>query len=159
MRTQALVDLGFGLEELLEQARGLGAGVTIATQATGRLPEPVRTALLSNVATLMSFRAGAEEAKRIARELPGLSALDLQSLQPFEVAARVGTGKGAGSLLVTGHTEPLPPVTGQAELVRRLSAERYGRSREEIEAAVRDRYGQSAEVVDAEAIGRVGRQS
>lgn len=157
--TQALVDLGFGLEELLEQARGLGAGVTIATQATARLSEPVRTALFSNVATLMSFRAGSDEAKRIARELPGLNATDLQSLQPFEVAARVGTGKGAGSVVVTGRTEPLPPTTGQAQRVRQLSAERYGRSREEIEAAIQDRYGTRAEPVDTEAIGRGRRQS
>ncbi len=155
--TQALVDLGFGLEELLEQARGLGAGVTVATQAAGRLSEPVRTALFSNVATLMSFRAGADEATRIARELPGLAAVDLQSLQPFEVAARVGTGKGAGSVVVTGHTEPLPEVTGQAQRVRQLSAERYGRSRDEIEAAIQDRYGTNAEVVDEE-IGRLRRQ-
>lgn len=157
---QAVLDLGFGMEELLEQARGLAAGVTIATQAAGRLPEAIRSALLANVATLLSFRTGATEAARVAAELPGLTALDLQSLGAFEVAARVGVGVGAESAVVTGRTEPLPPPTGQAERVRRLSAERYGRSREEIEAAVQDRYGTSAEPVDMSAeLGRARRQA
>ncbi len=159
--TQALTDLGagMGLEELLEQARGLGAGVTIATQSTARLSESVRTSLLANVATLATFRAGADEARRIARELPGMEARDLQSLAPFEIAARVGTGRGAGSLSVTGHTEPLPPSTYQAARIRALSAQRFGRSREEIEAAIAERYGTSAEPVDAEEIGRARRQA
>lgn len=155
--TQALTDLGagMGLEELLEQARGLGAGVTIATQATGRLSQSVRTSLLANVATLATFRAGADEASRIARELPGIEARDLQSLAPFEIAARVGTGRGAGSLSVTGHSEPLPPPGGQAGRIRALSAGRFGRSREEIEAAIAERYG-AAEPVEID--GELGRQ-
>jgi len=157
---QAVLDLGFGMEELLEQARGLAAGVTIATQAAGRLPEAIRSALLANVATLLSFRTGATEAARVAAELPGLTALDLQSLGAFEVAARVGVGVGAESVVVTGRTEPLPPPTGQAERVRRLSAERYGRSREEIEAAVQDRYGTNAEPVElGNELGRARRQA
>jgi hypothetical protein len=42
--TQALTDQGIGLEDLLEQARGFGASVTIATQAIGRVPEQLRPA-------------------------------------------------------------------------------------------------------------------
>lgn len=123
---QALTDQGVGIEELLEQARGYGASVTVATQAAGRLPEAVRTSLLANVGTLITFRAGADEATRLARELPGLDARDLQSLGEFEVAARVAVGRGSASAVVTGQTEPLPPVVGSASLIRLRSAERYG---------------------------------
>jgi hypothetical protein len=139
--TQALTDQGIGLEDMLEQARGFNASVTIATQAAGRLPEPIRTALFSNAATLVSFAAGSDEAARVARELPGFQARDLQSLGEFEVAARVGLERGAGSAIVTGRTESPPPLAGHAELIRRRSAEQYGRDREEIEAAIRVRYG------------------
>lgn len=156
---QALADMPMGLESLLEQARGLGAGVTIGTQNVARLAEPVRHALLTNVATLVSFRAGADEATRIARELPGLDARDLISLAAFEVAARVGMGRGAASAIVTGHTEPWPDVTGQAGRVRALSAARYGRSREEIEAAIAERYGSPPEPETAEQFGRGRRQA
>jgi len=155
---QALTDQGLGMEDFLEQARGLGAGVTVATQAIARTPASIRTSLLSNVGTLISFRAGAEEAQRLSRELPGLSALDLQSLAPYEVAARVATGQGSGSVVVTGRTEPLPDPTGQADHIRVLSGQRFGRSREEIKRAVAERYGMTSQPVDEGELGRQRRQ-
>lgn len=114
------------LELIAERARGLGASLTVAVQTLGRVPEPTRSALVGNLATLISFRAGATEAPTIARELPGVSAADLMALGRFEVAARVGTGAGSAVSIVTGRTEPLPPVTGQAETIRDRSARAYG---------------------------------
>lgn len=104
----------------------MNCGVTVATQALSRLPEMMRTSLVANVGSLVSFRAGFDEATRLARELPGLGAADLQALRPFEVAARVSTGTGSGTVVMTGRTEPLPPMTGQAARIRAMSAERYG---------------------------------
>jgi hypothetical protein len=114
------------LELIAERARGLGASLTIAVQTLGRVPEPTRSALLGNLATLISFRAGAIEAATIARELPGISPDDLLALGRFEVAARVGTGAGSAVSVVTGRTTPLPPVTGQAGAIRDRSARLYG---------------------------------
>jgi len=119
------------LELIAERARGLGASLTVAVQTLGRVPEPTRTALIGNLATLISFRAGATEAPTIARELPGISADDLMALGRFEVAARVGTGSGSGVAVVTGRTEPLPPKTGQAAAIRDRSAALYGARLEE----------------------------
>jgi hypothetical protein len=116
----------FSFELLAERARGLGAGLTVAVQTLGRIPEPTRGALLGNVATLLTFRAAAEEAQRLARQLPGLTEADIMSLGRFEVAARIGTGEGSAVAVVTGRTEPLPPVTGQAEAIRDRSAALYG---------------------------------
>jgi len=86
----------------------------------------MRSSLLANVGSLVAFRSGFDEATRLARELPGLGAADLQGLRPFEVAARVSTGTGSGTAVMTGRTEPLPPTTGQAGAIRAHSAERYG---------------------------------
>jgi hypothetical protein len=116
----------FGVELLAERARGLGAGLAVALQTLGRIGEPTRSALVGNLATIVSFRAAATEAPTIARELPGISAADLMALGRFEVAARVGTGSGSAVAVVTGRTEPLPPETGQAERVRDHSAAAYG---------------------------------
>jgi hypothetical protein len=138
---QVLADQGVGLEDLLEQARGYGASVTVATQAIGRIPEQLRHSLLSNASTLICLRAGAAEARRLAPELPGLQPQDLVSLAPFEVAARVATGQGSGSVVVTGHTEPLGKPAGEGAHIRALSAQRWGRSRQEVEDAIRARYG------------------
>jgi type IV secretion system coupling TraD/TrwB family protein len=134
---QSLANLPFGVEYLFERARGLGCGLTVAIQATSRLPESVRQSMLGNVGSLVTFRLGYEEATRIARELPGLASQDLQSLRQFEVAARIGTGVGSGIATVTGRTEPLPPPTGQAVRIRQLSAEHYGQEVATIDAELR----------------------
>jgi hypothetical protein len=158
--TQALTDQGsLSLEDFLEQARGLGCGVSISTQAIARMPATLRTALLANVGTLVCFRAGADEATRLSRELPGLTATDLQSLAPFEVAARVAVPGGSGSVVVTGKTEPLGEPTGQADRIRNLSAQRWGRSRHEVEQAIANRYGgKDLEPDDNDEIGRQQRR-
>jgi hypothetical protein len=116
----------FSFELLAERARGLGAGLTVAVQTLGRVPEPTRSALLGNTASFISFRAGAEEASRIARQLPGLGDADVMALGRFHVAARVASADG--SAVVTGRTLPLPPATGQAEVIRDRSAQLYGSS-------------------------------
>jgi hypothetical protein len=122
--------LPFSFELLAERARGLGAGLTVALQTLGRIGEPTRSALVGNLATMITFRAGAKEAPGLAMEFPGLAATDLQALGRFEVAARVGTGSGSAVSVVTGRTEPLGPVRGQAEAIRDASACRYGASPE-----------------------------
>jgi hypothetical protein len=119
------------IELAVERARGLGASLTVAMQTLGRVPEPTRSAILGNLATLVSFRSGATEAPAIARELPGISPEDLMALGRFEVAARTGTGAGSAVSVVTGRTEPLPPETGQAEAIRDRSARLYGSAPDE----------------------------
>ncbi|HEV3322093.1 MAG TPA: hypothetical protein VG147_07895 [Solirubrobacteraceae bacterium] len=116
----------FSFELLAERARGLGTSIGVSLQTTGRVPEPTRSSLLGNVATLITFRAAADEAARLSRELPGLSAQDVMSLGRFEVAARVGVGAGSAVAVVTGRTEPLGEPTGQAEAIRERSASEYG---------------------------------
>jgi hypothetical protein len=118
--------LPFSFELLAERARGLGAGLTVAIQTLGRIPEPMRSALIGNVASLITFRSGADEAQRLARQLPGLTDADLMALGRFEVAARIGTGLGSAVSVVTGRTEPLPPETHQAEAIRSRSSKLYG---------------------------------
>jgi hypothetical protein len=132
------------IELVAERARGLGASLTVAVQTLGRVPEPTRSAILGNLATIVSYRAGATEAPTIARELPGISADDLMALGRFEVAARVGTGAGSAVSVVTGRTEPLPPTTGQAEAIRDRSAREYG-ARPQAPSATADASTRSEE--------------
>lgn len=144
----------FGFEQLAERARGLGAGLTVAIQTLGRIGEPTRSALIGNVATLITFRAGATEAPRLARELPGMSASDLQALGRFEVAARIGTGGGSSVRVVTGRTQPLPPETGQAAAIRDRTAADYGSK----QAATPSPPPTTPPVSDTSPPGRVRRQ-
>ena len=134
---QTLSTLPFGLEYFFERARGLGCGVTVATQALARLPQRLQQSLLGNVGSLVSFRLGYDEANRVARDIPGLAAGDLQALRRFEVAARIGTGTGSSVATVTGQTEPLPDRTGQADYIRQRSAARYGQDSSDIDEGLR----------------------
>lgn len=151
---QSLTDLPMSLERFFERTRGLGCGVTVATQTLKRLPDDVRASLLGNVGTLITFAAGKDEAKRIAGELPGLSATDIQHLGSYQVAARVHTEHG--TRIVTGRTEPLPRPTGQARAIRALSAERYGVDPSSVDAEIQRRFEGKAEG-DA-GTGRTGRR-
>jgi hypothetical protein len=144
----------FSFELLAERARGLGAGLTVVVQTLGRVPEPTRSALLGNTQTFISFRAGAEEAGRIARQLPGLSDSDVQALGRFQVAARVASA--SGSSVVTGRTLALPPATGQAGLIRDRSAAQYASPSVGPEVAARPASTTVQEVDDAR-LGRRGR--
>lgn len=156
----SLNDLPFGIEPLFERARGLGGAITVAVQALSRVPEQTRASLLGNAATLVCFRSGADEAARIAREMPGLTAKDLMGLGKFEVAARVSLGGGGATRVITGMTEPMPDATDIAGKVRAASSAQFGRSLDEIDRMIRERYGEpemdAAEPVQS---GRRRRQS
>jgi hypothetical protein len=113
----------FSFELLAERARGLGAGLTVAVQTLGRIPEPTRSALLGNSGNFVSFAAPAEEASRIARQLPGLAEADVMALDRFCVGARLIAGGGVS--VATGRTVALPAPAGQAAIIRDASARAY----------------------------------
>lgn len=153
---QSLTHLPIGVDVFFARLRSLNCAVVAATQSAARLPEALRQSLLANVGSMLVWRSGADEAARLARELPPLTAADLMSLARHEVAARISTeGAGRGSVVVTGRTEPLPPALGTGPLIRRLSAERYGREPAEIEKALRERTTRSED--ETSGFGRTGR--
>ncbi|HEV7564377.1 MAG TPA: hypothetical protein VGO31_00260 [Microbacteriaceae bacterium] len=156
---QGLVNLPVGLEVFFERTRSLNCAVVVATQAASRLPESTRQSMLANVGSLLTFRGGADEAQRLSRELAPLTPADIMGLGRYEIAGRVNTGSlGSGSAVITGHTEPLPPATGQGALIRRLSAERYGRDPREIEEELRHRTtGTDTKRRQSSGYGRTGR--
>lgn len=131
------------LDSLFETARGMNCGVTMAAQSLSQLPAAVQRAAITNAATIAAFRPGAEDAARIARELPGLSGDELQRLEPYTLALRLGIGPGQVAPACTAGTLPLGDPTGDADAVRRASSERYGIEPETVDAALRERHGLS----------------
>jgi hypothetical protein len=153
----SIADLPFSFETLAERARGLGAGLVVALQTFGRLPESLRGSLLGNAQSVITYRASSDEATRLAKELPGLTARDLQSLGAYEVAARVATNDG-GVAMATGYTEPLGLPTKQADRIRRLSAERYGVDPKATERWLMARLSTREPEVDPTQLGRTRRR-
>jgi hypothetical protein len=140
---KVFTDIPVPLDSLFELARGLGVGLTLAAQSLTQLPTELAQAALTNASTLVAFRQNADDAKLLARELPGVSAEELQALGRFEIAARIGLGPGDVSPTVTGRTVAPAEAISDPEMVRRESAARYGRDPQEVDAALLERHGLS----------------
>ncbi len=131
-----LSSLGLPLGDLLERARGLGVGLLLAPQALARFSPALRSSLLPNVGTVAAFRLSRAEAKTIADELPGITAEQLQYLERFHIALRLGLGPGDVSPVMTGTTPAPSTPTNDAAEVRAHAAQRWGASLAEVDAAL-----------------------
>jgi hypothetical protein len=141
---RALGDLPMPLDALLEQARGLGVGVTLAPQSLAQLSKSVREAALTNVATRIVFRQHADDARLLARDLPGVTAEELGDLAAYEAVARIGLGPGDVAPGVTIRTARLGPVISDASSLREASAVRYGVSLDTVDAGLDARHKSAA---------------
>jgi Type IV secretion-system coupling protein DNA-binding domain len=148
------------IEGMAERSRALGGRLIVGFQSVGRLPTSTADAVFGNFSSLLTFRPGSEaEAKRLAAQMPGLTASDLLNLGAYEVAARLATGDGTGIAVATGRTEPLPEPTGMLEAVAARSIERYGTSRADLDAAIREQLDSPPDDDDRPAPGLTRRRS
>jgi hypothetical protein len=138
---KVFADVNVPIDSLFELARGLGVGMTLSAQSLTQLPEGLARAALTNAASLVAFRQNADDAKLLARELPGVTAEELQVLGKFEIAARIGLGPGDVSPPVTGRTLPPREPVSDPEAVREESAARYGMEPAEVDAKLLARHG------------------
>jgi hypothetical protein len=152
---KVFTDIPVPLDSLFELARGLGVGLTLAAQSLTQLPTDLAQAALTNAATLVAFRQNADDAKLLARELPGVTADELQALGRYEIAARIGLAPGDVSPPATGRTVAPPESISDPEQVRRESAARYGRDPDAIDTALLERHGlndQATASIDADEV-------
>lgn len=98
-----------GVADILRLGRRFNVHLWAATQALRSLAEPVREALLTNVADIVLFRGAPEEAREFARWIPELTPDRLLRL-PQGYAA-VLSGKGGDVDWV--RLRPLPPAAEQ----------------------------------------------
>jgi len=95
--------------ELLRLGRRFNIHLYAATQSLGSLPEPIREALLTNVADLVAFRGSPDDARELARWVPDLPAESILRLRRGEAAALLGKGEQVGWLrLPTDADRPRP---------------------------------------------------
>lgn len=137
---KALGDLPMPLDAMLEQARGLGVGLTLAPQSVAQLPKGVREAALTNVATRIVFRQHADDARLLARDLPGVTAEELGDLGAYEAVARVGLGPGDVAPSVTLKTLPMVRPLSDPRQLRQASANRWGISLAEVDQGLAARH-------------------
>jgi hypothetical protein len=132
---QDVVRLPIDLSDLLEQARGLKLGLTLAHQHLGQLTPHMRAAVRSTARSQIVFQLLDTDAKDLARAFVPLTADDLGNLGVFEIAMRPCIG-GVTADPVTGATYPMPAPTTDGQALAASSAARYGMAPADIEATL-----------------------
>lgn len=119
---------------ILSEARKYRLNLIIAHQYITQMEEVVRDAVFGNVGTIISFRVGAFDAEYLEKEfMPYFTQTDLVNLDKYNAYIKLMI-KGATSAPFSMET--IPPVAetyNSREKVLRVSRERYGSPRQEIE--------------------------
>lgn len=121
---------------ILSEARKYGLTLTVAHQYLDQLPDTLRASVFGNVGSIMSLRAGAQDAAILAEQIGvggGTALLDLANGQAWARLLRDGA-----------PTSPMRLDLAEAPWARRLnvhrlvetSRQRFGRPREEVERRI-----------------------
>jgi len=126
----------FGTEviaQILSEARKYGLSLTMATQFIAGLGDKTRAAVMGNVATLIVFRVGHEDAPLLAPEFDrahqAFNPYALRQLDRGEAMVRVLGSEGE---LIELEQDPLP--CGIIETVKKQSRLHYGTPRKTVES-------------------------
>jgi hypothetical protein len=137
---QTFTHLPTDLGDVLAQARGYRLGLVLANQSLAQLSPELRAAVSSNARSKIVLATSAQDAVPLAREIGGgVMAEDLHGLGAYQAIARLMTG-GQTAPPVSLATRPLVPPVADAATVQRISQERYGLDRDEVERAIRARH-------------------
>jgi hypothetical protein len=128
--------------DILSEARKYGLNLILAHQHLEQLDEKVRSAIFGNVGTMISFRAGAEDARLLAREFwPVFDAGDFIELARYHIYLKLMID-GTTSRPFSARTLPPPTVRySYKEGIVGFSKTHYGRPRQEIEAEMESKVG------------------
>lgn len=135
---------------ILSEARKYRLGLICANQFITQLPHPLRAAVFGNVATLLSFRVGAEDTEILEPEFwPQFKRQDLVNLPNYRAVIKMNDA-GRPQIPFTMQTVPLFGsayfYAGHREKVIRASRERYGAPRVRVEDRLKRWIAQPAVV-------------
>jgi hypothetical protein len=132
---QDYLHLPTDLSDALGQARGLGVALTLAHQHLHQLDPQMRAAVLANARSRLCFQLPAEDARAMAPASGIPQVDDFMGLGGFECYLRL-LADDSVQKWCSGRTLPPPVERRSPEDVRRLSRERFGRDRSEVDADV-----------------------
>jgi type IV secretory pathway TraG/TraD family ATPase VirD4 len=129
--------LTLSFSDVLSGSRKYGVNLTLAHQHLAQLDDKLRSAVLGNAGTIISFRVGVEDAELLAKEFyPVFAASDLVMLPNHHIYLKLLID-GAPSKPFSAFTLPPRPKgdSHKQEIIDR-SRRRYGRPRKEVEQAL-----------------------
>ena len=125
---------------ILSEARKYHLNLTVANQFISQMDDEVKNAVFGNVGTISSFRLGISDAGFLTKQFqPEFGEHDLLNLGTGEIYMKTmvnGIPKQPFSLKVAAAEKKKPGDPKMAEMIKRLSALKYGRPRELVEAEI-----------------------
>lgn len=126
--------LTLSFSDILSESRKYGLNLTLAHQYIEQLDEKIRAAIFGNVGTIISFKVGAEDAKYLAREFyPVFEEVDLANLPNYHIYLKLMIDDKTSQPFSAITLLPPENVESFKEEIVRVSRERYGRQRKEVE--------------------------
>ena len=128
--------------QILSEARKYRLNLTVANQFISQMEEEVKNAVFGNVGTIISFRVGVNDANYLAREFqPTFSEQDLLNVERFHVYIKTIVNNEPVlpfSMDLTKNLESEARFRNPnvAQMIKRLSALKYARPREIVEAEI-----------------------
>lgn len=130
--------------QMMAEARKYGLGMVLANQNLAQLDPQLRDTVLGNVSSFLAFRSGPADASTIEPFFaPALGTHDLQALPNYRCAARILSGGTPVMPPFVFATDPPRSVDGDLadrDALVESSRQKYGRSRQEVEAKIKERY-------------------
>jgi hypothetical protein len=119
---------------ILAESRKYGLSLTLSNQQTAQVREEIREAIFGNVGTIIAFRVGEGDARRLAREFGSDSTPEqFTSLSNYEVRIKL-LSDGRQQDPFGGKTLPPRPIRrGRSEKIIRRSREKYATPRLVVE--------------------------
>ncbi|HEX8923467.1 MAG TPA: DUF87 domain-containing protein, partial [Patescibacteria group bacterium] len=128
---------------ILSEARKYHLNLTVANQFISQMDDEVKNAVFGNVGTISSFRVGISDAGFLVRQFqPEFNEHDLLNLGTGEIYMKSllnGVPQKPFSLKVAAAEKKKPGNPKMAEMIKKLSALKYGRPRALVEAEISKR--------------------
>ncbi|MFA6250741.1 MAG: DUF87 domain-containing protein [Candidatus Shapirobacteria bacterium] len=128
---------------IMSEARKYHLNLCVANQFISQMDDEVKNAVFGNVGTISSFRVGISDAGFLVKQFqPEFSEHDLLNLGTGEIYIKTmvnGTPQKPFSLKVAAVEKKKPGNPKMAEMIKRLSALKYGRPRAIVEAEIAKR--------------------
>jgi hypothetical protein len=128
--------------DILSECRKYGLNLILAHQYISQLHEKVKDAVFGNVASMITFRISAEDAKYLAREFqPTFDESDLVNLPNYHIYLKLMID-GVTSQPFSATTLPFRnnAVSNSGEIINE-SRKRYAKPRQIVEQDILSRYG------------------
>lgn len=140
---------------LLSEARKFGVSLILANQFISQIRDPgIMQSIFGNVGILLSFRLGLEDALTIEPQFsPYFDRNDLTNLPNWQACVKAKIGGQAPPAFIMNTLLPNTlPSTETSKAVRKLSREKYGRIRSNVEKIINEALIEPPEAVVEEEV-------